>query len=218
MRISDWSSDVCSSDLHWSGAVSAQAACPLRPVRHSSPAPPCGFHTARTSAVSGSRPPARYQRARPTRSHRFPMSLLRLPSFQPLRREFEVFLCRCLRLFLERMKHQNPVFQRRQIDHPERARRFPDANFPNALPHGFHGLPVVGIVAALDKLKLPTGICSRIFGEGANIGLATSQPLYRSEEHTSELQSLMRISYAVFCLKKKKNQITINIHHQHLNQ
>src|SRR3546814_9245341 len=30
---------------------------------------------------------------------------------------------------------------------------------------------------------------------------------YRSEEHTSELQSLMRISYAVFCLKKKKNYI-----------
>src|SRR3546814_2047748 len=35
----------------------------------------------------------------------------------------------------------------------------------------------------------------------------------RSEEHTSELQSLMRISYAVFCLKKKK-QIT-NRHKQH---
>src|SRR3546814_3426682 len=30
-------------------------------------------------------------------------------------------------------------------------------------------------------------------------------PSIRSEEHTSELQSLMRISYAVFCLKKKKN-------------
>src|SRR3546814_3683244 len=30
--------------------------------------------------------------------------------------------------------------------------------------------------------------------------------LPRSEEHTSELQSLMRISYAVFCLKKKKNK------------
>src|SRR3546814_18342735 len=29
----------------------------------------------------------------------------------------------------------------------------------------------------------------------------------RSEEHTSELQSLMRISYAVFCLKKKKNKL-----------
>src|SRR3546814_6773369 len=31
----------------------------------------------------------------------------------------------------------------------------------------------------------------------------------RSEEHTSELQSLMRISYAVFCLKQKKPNITI---------
>src|SRR3546814_9711699 len=31
---------------------------------------------------------------------------------------------------------------------------------------------------------------------------------FRSEEHTSELQSLMRISYAVFCLKKKKNIYT----------
>src|SRR3546814_9745490 len=30
--------------------------------------------------------------------------------------------------------------------------------------------------------------------------------MMRSEEHTSELQSLMRISYAVFCLKKKKNE------------
>src|SRR3546814_6031904 len=30
----------------------------------------------------------------------------------------------------------------------------------------------------------------------------------RSEEHTSELQSLMRISYAVFCLKKKKKKMT----------
>src|SRR3546814_5424219 len=33
-------------------------------------------------------------------------------------------------------------------------------------------------------------------------------PSRRSEEHTSELQSLMRISYAVFCLKKKKNKHT----------
>src|SRR3546814_8591679 len=33
---------------------------------------------------------------------------------------------------------------------------------------------------------------------------------FRSEEHTSELQSLMRISYAVFCLKKKKNTTTTN--------
>src|SRR3546814_7290633 len=41
----------------------------------------------------------------------------------------------------------------------------------------------------------------------------------RSEEHTSELQSLMRISYAVFCLKKKKNNIhTYKLKHtEHLS-
>src|SRR3546814_4986896 len=38
----------------------------------------------------------------------------------------------------------------------------------------------------------------------------------RSEEHTSELQSLMRISYAVFCLKKKITQIlSYTLHNQH---
>src|SRR3546814_3052284 len=39
------------------------------------------------------------------------------------------------------------------------------------------------------------------------------QQHYRSEEHTSELQSLMRISYAVFCLKKKKKP---NTHREHI--
>src|SRR3546814_1621845 len=34
----------------------------------------------------------------------------------------------------------------------------------------------------------------------------------RSEEHTSELQSLMRISYAVFCLKKKKHKLRMKTH------
>src|SRR3546814_10549113 len=43
--------------------------------------------------------------------------------------------------------------------------------------------------------------------------------LERSEEHTSELQSLMRISYAVFCLKKKKKNSQTNtlLKHIHLN-
>src|SRR3546814_7561224 len=40
-------------------------------------------------------------------------------------------------------------------------------------------------------------------------GTALWQSFNRSEEHTSELQSLMRISYAVFCLKKKKNHTNI---------
>src|SRR3546814_3985909 len=42
-------------------------------------------------------------------------------------------------------------------------------------------------------------------GALVDLDLARRRP-DRSEEHTSELQSLMRISYAVFCLKKKKNK------------
>src|SRR3546814_5068046 len=38
---------------------------------------------------------------------------------------------------------------------------------------------------------------------------------FRSEEHTSELQSLMRTSYAVFCLKKKKTTIIATSYHTH---
>src|SRR3546814_1995882 len=45
------------------------------------------------------------------------------------------------------------------------------------------------------------------FEEGERLSVAFD----RSEEHTSELQSLMRISYAVFCLKKKKTKATLHI-------
>src|SRR3546814_5911978 len=51
--------------------------------------------------------------------------------------------------------------------------------------------PETSVSDSVAKVKLD------IFGE---------KVMSRSEEHTSELQSLMRISYAVFCLKKKKNQ------------
>src|SRR3546814_5861220 len=47
----------------------------------------------------------------------------------------------------------------------------------------------------------------RFWHGGATGRLHPDEPA-RSEEHTSELQSLMRISYAVFCLKKKKNITT----------
>src|SRR3546814_3430371 len=54
----------------------------------------------------------------------------------------------------------------------------------------------LGAPMALRELGMPEAAIR----EAA--ALATANP-YRSEEHTSELQSLMRISYAVFCLKKK---------------
>src|SRR3546814_3628109 len=43
-----------------------------------------------------------------------------------------------------------------------------------------------------------------VVGQRADHILTGGGSFHRSEEHTSELQSLMRISYAVFCLKKKK--------------
>src|SRR3546814_4338919 len=48
--------------------------------------------------------------------------------------------------------------------------------------------------------------CCQFTVEPAPLFDRRNPPLGRSEEHTSELQSLMRISYAVFCLKKKKQQ------------
>src|SRR3546814_8460271 len=49
------------------------------------------------------------------------------------------------------------------------------------------------------------GVAAVVAGELVKGALPRSR---RSEEHTSELQSLMRISYAVFCLKKKKERST----------
>src|SRR3546814_10033554 len=62
----------------------------------------------------------------------------------------------------------------------DRGRAIPGAEVDNLVPGGFQLLRQA-------RLKGETGVI-------------------RSEEHTSELQSLMRISYAVFCLKKKKSQ------------
>src|SRR3546814_7636950 len=49
-----------------------------------------------------------------------------------------------------------------------------------------------------------------IDGEKVRVADIDAPETHRSEEHTSELQSLMRISYAVFCLKKKKNNENYN--------
>src|SRR3546814_3033278 len=51
----------------------------------------------------------------------------------------------------------------------------------------------------------------------AEMAPTTSSIFSRSEEHTSELQSLMRISYAVFCWKKKKN-VSKQHHEDNTNQ
>src|SRR3546814_5662442 len=55
-----------------------------------------------------------------------------------------------------------------------------------------------------DWSHLPYELLARVSNEIINKVKGINRVVYRSEEHTSELQSLMRISYAVFCLTKKK--------------
>src|SRR3546814_2193422 len=67
-------------------------------------------------------------------------------------------------------------------------------------------------VAAFIGMAIPTSSARKRWlspPRGPNRARAGTAPA-RSEEHTSELQSLMRISYAVFCLKKKKKKTKKN--------
>src|SRR3546814_7714043 len=91
-----------------------------------------------------------------------------------------------------------------------RARRGGDGGVPPPLPsrEPDHPVPAGGAPPGPARRRAGpggrrTGV--RRVGQGQ---LTRVSPASRSEEHTSELQSLMRISYAVFCLKKKKKQTT----------
>src|SRR3546814_7575341 len=57
-----------------------------------------------------------------------------------------------------------------------------------------------------DRIKSGDRLTARVQNLCVFVGGQPALGADRSEEHTSELQSLMRISYAVFCLKKKKSQ------------
>src|SRR3546814_4517725 len=79
--------------------------------------------------------------------------------------------------------------------------------------------PVMGNLPSIRKIRLPCITAARDRFSAVELGQRRFDPRHprlecfairacnraRSEEHTSELQSLMRISYAVFCLKKKTN-------------
>src|SRR3546814_7087607 len=88
-----------------------------------------------------------------------------------------------------------------------------------ASAHQSAGYAVFGWFAIFDDIAVHRGLFDHV-GEihlihlghaaagvaGLQITLEEFELLFRSEEHTSELQSLMRISYAVFCLKKQKTK------------
>src|SRR3546814_8129603 len=73
-----------------------------------------------------------------------------------------------------------------------------------------------GLRRVAEKFTSPAEVVKSYAALQSRLGRSVVKPGPRSEEHTSELQSLMRISYAVFCLKKKHkltNTITYNTQH-----
>src|SRR3546814_2105207 len=141
MRISDWSSDVCSSDLRPGCARPAENGNPPAPQRTEIPWP-CGL----------------------------------------------------------------PALARRRPGRGRCAASYPPWFCPQARPKRTSGdtscprFPATG-QSAWSYASLPDAAWRR---SSVNIRRKRSPDEDRSEEHTSELQSLMRISYAVFCLKKKR--------------
>src|SRR3546814_4524602 len=101
-----------------------------------------------------------------------------------------------------------------------------DTPFPSTTPfRSAHGQPQSGLDLRRSRRVQQDVVHAPVGGDGRETALgddedqrtagsggpqqlterADLREVARSEEHTSELQSLMRISYAVFCLKKKKN-------------
>src|SRR3546814_5835770 len=181
MRISDWSSDVCSSDLLLVYMSSLSVLVSVLAVWFAF------LHRDVTA-----------QRARLIAAQRRDM---RSDMMGPRRREAHQSSMTVMRkvvgtLKLLRSAQANKVAHKLTCAgwrHKDAIVRFFFAKF--ALPFLFGGIAVV-LLYVLDAYsmtstwKAGTALGATLFG--------------RSEEHTSELQSLMRISYAVSCLKKKK--------------
>src|SRR3546814_7548194 len=77
--------------------------------------------------------------------------------------------------------------------------------------HDFLGCGVIGPISRTGGREHPEAafraVLERVFVGKLRVEIGFGGLVARSEEHTSELQSLMRISYAVFCLQKKKIKI-----------
>src|SRR3546814_6526504 len=82
----------------------------------------------------------------------------------------------------------------------------------DSIPAFLEALKLLHVTGPLEGFTLSSMSCSggeaSVMADAAEGRRVRYRALTRSEEHTSELQSLMRISYAVFCLKKKTNHTT----------
>src|SRR3546814_1550385 len=152
MRISDWSSDVCSSDLHLHHFYTNYFV-------HCNPADMTSIPISRTVGATQV-----VDEALLSFTHDVEIPWM-LPGIPPTGKRIEVALISVVKFRGDKLWHEHIYWDQATV------------------------LAQLGLI---DQSTLPV-----VGAEG------------RSEEHTSELQSLMRISYAVFCLKKKnKHQKT----------
>src|SRR3546814_9736865 len=88
--------------------------------------------------------------------------------------------------------------------------RLDSSHFRYACRVAIAALLAMSVSAIWSHLGILTRVAPGLSAHSYWIVLTVLVVMKRSEEHTSELQSLMRISYAVFCLKKKKTQHITN--------
>src|SRR3546814_3107048 len=189
MRISDWSSDVCSSDLQPQGAQKSITRVDRAAKGQDAPATPFLDPIDQPVTLAAFR-------GKPLIVNLWATwcapCLTEMPSLDRLAGQLDgkVQLI-VVSADIEGRRAVTPYFEKMAFKHLR-----PYLDKENVLPLGVKaaGLPVTLVYDA----------------EGKEV-LRVNGPL-RSEEHTSELQSLMRISYAVFCLKKKNEQNASTAH------
>src|SRR3546814_5627925 len=169
MVISDWSSDVCASDLVGDGAVPGDASLETEG----------GDAPLEAGAIAG-----------------VPGVADEVEAPRPVGEAGEGLDQQVLALARNQRRHRQQPLRRRFGGTERQVERSVDAGADHA-----------------DALVLDAEFGEPPGGGGAggdDAGGGRQRRRLRSEEHTSELQSLMRISYAVFCLKKKKKQTQHN--------
>src|SRR3546814_10715114 len=94
------------------------------------------------------------------------------------------------------------LYQEVILDHGRHPRNHRHPPAANRQARGYN--PLCGDQVTIYLQTDAEGRILDVAFEGRGCAISMASASMRSEEHTSELQSLMRISYAVFCLKKKK--------------
>src|SRR3546814_711452 len=215
MRISDWSSDVCSSDLGFPASCALIHA--LAEIPEAPPDAPLPYPFLRRAAHLPCRPAGPPVRLDPPQARPRPATVRR-----PARHPWAHAVRDRRQQPAVRAARGRPGGKRHHADRSGRETHGGDGQPGDgdrrgrAAGGGGHGAVARRGAAAAgerrggrrrgDPPALPLPRPQAREDAGAHPPARPGHPGDRSEEHTSELQSLMRISYAVFCLKKKKKK------------